>query len=150
MLWPAERESTERRCLAVQTPDHEAQSNGQQCMLMEHRVLNIHLFPPPMHMLCTRPGWQHAGTELHCVLRPAESTEPCRKVGEFHTQGKRLLNACGAEHTRCLEHAKLKLGDSEGMERGMVSMRGEVQNTEISCHPGWWQSHLCCSSVLGP
>lgn len=45
---------------------------------------------------------------------------------------------------------KLKLEDSEGTERGMVSMRGEARNTEISCHPGWWQSHLCCSSVLDP
>lgn len=132
MLWPAERESTERRCLAVQTPNHEAQSNGQQMHADGTQTGSSKSTSSPLPCTCCAQG--QAGSmraELHCVLRPAESTEPCRTVGEFHTQGKRLLNACGPEHTRCLEHAKLKLGDSEGTERGMVSMRGEVRNTEI-------------------
>lgn len=154
MFWPGE--STESRCLAsadLRSPGPEWWPT-QSCWWNTVLGSSISAPPPiPIHMLCTRPGWQHAGRDapVYCELQKARSFAG-KWINFPHREWGHERNARGIERTRHLEHAKLRLGDSERMEggRGKVRVCGEVENTEMSCYPGWWQSHLCCSSVLGP
>lgn len=78
MFWPAER-----RCLAVQTPNHEAQSDGQQRHADGTQTGSSVSTSPPPSTCCAQDQAGSMLEELQCVLRTAENTEPCRKVGEF-------------------------------------------------------------------